>query len=181
MRFRPIHWAGRFFGMLWPRPPSAEDGAWAESWLDEAEVRLWRKMAVGDQRHALDVARTTDEGLDAALTAAAAMGDDRRRAAMAAALLHDVGKTAAGLGVYGRSVATLCGLLAGEMAEAWQAKQGFTRKVGLYLRYGEIGADQLRLAGSHPWVVAWSTEHHLGPEDWSLPRPIGELLVAADR
>lgn len=180
MKARPLHWFGRFLTMLWPRPASAEDTAWAERWLSEAEVRLWRKMSVGDQRHALGVARATEVGLGGLADDLAGSGGDER-AVMAAALLHDVGKTAAGLGVYGRSIATLCGLVASEMAEAWQAKDGFTRKVGLYLRYGEIGADQLRLAGSHPWVVAWSTEHHLPPEDWSLPRPIGELLVAADR
>ena len=100
---------------------------------------------------------------------------------LAAALLHDVGKSAAGLGTFGRVVATLSGMVGGRgMAPLWADRRGFTRKVGLYLRYGEIGADMLRLAGSDPLVVAWSLEHHLPAEQWSMPRTAGELLVAAD-
>lgn len=178
MRPRPLHWAGRFLGMLWPRPPAAADLAWAEGWLSGTEARLLRQMSAGDQRHAVAVARVAEAGLGALATVA---DEEGRRAVMAAALLHDVGKTAAGLGAYGRSVATLCGLVTSDMAEAWQARSGFTRRVGLYLRYGEIGADQLRMAGSHPWVVAWSTEHHLPPGRWTVPPEVGDLLMAADR
>ncbi|MEZ5322566.1 MAG: hypothetical protein R2698_10940 [Microthrixaceae bacterium] len=67
-----------------------------------------------------------------------------------------------------------------EMAELWQTRSGFTRKVGLYLRYGIIGAEQLTLAGSDPVVIAWSEQHHLPEAAWTVPLEVGRILVAAD-
>ena len=91
---------------------------------------------------------------------------------LAAALLHDVGKTDSGLRTYGRVVATLSAAVAGhDAAHAWSQRRGFTRKVGLYLRHAELGADQLALAGSDPLTVAWAREHHDPPERWTVPRP----------
>jgi hypothetical protein len=96
-------------------------------------------------------------------------------------LLHDVGKVAADLGTYGRVVATLAGLATkGEMAEVWMASSGFTRRVGLYLRHGPIGADMLALAGSDQLTVTWAREHHLAPERWTLPPEVAAALKAAD-
>lgn len=106
---------------------------------------------------------------------------DRRQEALVAALLHDVGKTVAGLGTYGRVIATLSGAIGGRSyAEVWQDTTGFTRKVGLYLRYPDLGAELLSVAGSRPWVVAWAREHHLPAEQWSVPEAIGRVLVEAD-
>jgi hypothetical protein len=46
---------------------------------------------------------------------------------LAAALLHDCGKTVSGLGTYGRVIATLSVKLAGtEQALAWRETRGFT-------------------------------------------------------
>ena len=62
------------------------------------------------------------------------------RAGSSAALLHDIGKLDARLGVYGRVVATVSGAAAGrEHADAWSESSGFTRRVGLYLRHAELG------------------------------------------
>lgn len=105
-----------------------------------------------------------------------------RRDVLVAALLHDVGKTIAGLGTYGRVIATLSGVVGGVgMAEHWQQTQGFTRRVGLYLRYPELGAELLEVAGSAPIVVAWSRDHHRDPATWSVPVELGELLVRCDK
>lgn len=174
VRIRPFHWVGRFVSSLWPAPPSSDDRRWAASFLSDEEATLFDRMSGSDQRHAIAVARRFDEYV-------AAVPVDRRQEAMAAALLHDVGKTSSGLGTYGRVVATVCGLLARDMAEAWQATSGFTRKVGLYLRYGEMGAEQLTMAGSAPWVIAWAVEHHLDEAEWTLPVEVGRLLREADR
>ena len=98
-----------------------------------------------------------------------------------AALLHDVGKTVAGLGTYGRVVATLSEAVGGSsMATAWSESRGFTRKVGLYLRYPELGADQLKLAESDERVAAWAAEHHLPEEEWTVPVEAGRVLSLAD-
>src|SRR5947208_12601993 len=101
------------------------------------------------------------------------VGHEATKAVLAAALLHDVGKVSSGLGVYGRVVATLAGAAAGRsMAEAWTEGKGFTRRVGLYLRHSDLGADMLALAGSDPLTVTWAREHHLPEEEWTLPKDI---------
>jgi hypothetical protein len=110
-----------------------------------------------------------------------ALGHEAGRPVLAAALLHDVGKIDAGLGTYGRVVATLSAAVAGhQAAELWVTRSGFTRRVGLYLMHPTIGGDMLELAGSDPLTVAWAREHHLPREQWTLPLAIGEVLKACD-
>ncbi|MFW5634444.1 MAG: ubiquinol-cytochrome c reductase iron-sulfur subunit N-terminal domain-containing protein [Erythrobacter sp.] len=93
----------------------------------------------------------------------------------------DVGKIEAGLGTFGRVVATLSAAVAGrEMAGPWSQRRGFTRRVGLYLRHPELGADLLELAGSDPLTVAWAREHHLPEDRWSVPTGVGRALRDAD-
>jgi len=178
---RPLHRAARFFSSLRPGAPAPRDVEWARRCLTDAERRWFDRMSNPDQRHAVRVARATEHGLDEVRVDGRSLTDDERRATLAAALLHDVGKTQAGLRTYGRVVATLSGAVGGAaFAEAWQDTTGFTRKVGLYLRYPTIGSEMLAVAESHPWVVGWAAEHHLPPEEWSLPVEVGRLLAAAD-
>jgi putative nucleotidyltransferase with HDIG domain len=168
---RPGHRARRFFGMLWPLGPSRADDAWARAQLLDGEVRLWRRMGRADRRHGVAVARRT----------AAALGPAADRAVLAAALLHDVGKADSRLGPVGRALATVVGLGGGrERALALSRRRGLARRVGLYLRHGEIGADMLALAGADPLTVAWAREHHQPPASWSVPPAVGAALAAAD-
>jgi hypothetical protein len=169
MRFG--HLTKRFFGSLWPAGPSRENEAWVQSVLSDEELRLWRRMGRADRRHAVGVARQVERQL----------GHEATKPILAAALLHDVGKVSAGLGTYGRVVATVAGAAAGRsMAEAWTEGKGFTRKVGLYLRHPQLGGDMLALAGSDPLTVSWTREHHLAEEEWTLPLDIAHALKAAD-
>ena len=139
--------------------------------LSDDELKLWRRMSRPDRRHAAAVGRRVDR----------ALGAEAGPPVLAAALLHDVGKTAAGLRTYGRVIATLTGAAGGrDMAAAWSQGRGFTRRVGLYLRHPDLGADMLALAGSDPLTVTWAREHHLPPERWTVPRPLAEALKAAD-
>jgi hypothetical protein len=166
-----LHLAKRFFGSLRPGGPSAEDEAWARSHLLPDEATLWDRMSGADRRHAAGVARDV----------VASLGDRATRPVLAAALLHDVGKLDSGLGTYGRVVATLSRAVAGrDAASAWSTKRGFTRRVGLYLRHDELGADRLALAGSDPLTVTWAREHHLPAERWTLDPDIAAALKAAD-
>ena len=168
---KPAHLAKRFFGSLRPGGPALEDEAWVAELLLPGERKAWGRMSGADRRHAVGVARRVER----------AIGNEATRPVLAAALLHDVGKVTSGLGTYGRVVATLSGAFAGhESAEAWSEGRGFTRRVGLYLRHAELGAEMLELAGSHPLTVAWTREHHLPPEEWTLPRPVAEALKDAD-
>jgi len=127
----------RFVGSLSRRPPAATDEAWAEAQLSAAEIRLWRRMANTDRRHAVAVARRV----------AGAYGADR--AVMAGALLHDCGKVEAGLGTFARVGATVMIAVVGRE----RVGHGDDR-IGRYARHEPIGADLLRRAGSDPVTVA---------------------------
>lgn len=165
------HLTRRFVGSLRPGGPGTEAEAWVAAHLRPGELALWRRMAGADRRHAHGVARRVVD----------ALGDGATDPVVAAALLHDVGKVEAGLGTFGRVVATLSAAVAGrEMAGAWSERRGFTRRVGLYLRHPELGADLLELAGSDPLTVAWAREHHLPEERWSVPAEVGRALRDAD-
>lgn len=165
------HLVQRFFGSLRPGGPSAKDEAWAKSQLLDAEIALWDQMYNPDRRHAVGVARKVERIL----------GNEATRPVLAAALLHDVGKTVAGLRTYGRVVATLSAKVAGyDMAEAWTETRGFTRRVGLYLLHPRLGGDLLEMAQSDPLTVAWTREHHLDPQDWTVPPYLAAALKEAD-
>jgi hypothetical protein len=165
------HLVRRFVGSLRPGGPSPDEQAWVDVQLLPAEQALWARMSGPDRRHAAGVARDVER----------ALGHEASRPVLAAALLHDVGKVESGLRTYGRVVATLCAMVGGtEMADSWQKRRGYTRRVGLYLRHAQIGADLLDLAGSEPLTVAWAREHHLPKDQWTIPPELGDVLKAAD-
>jgi HD domain len=123
------HLARRFVASVSPRPPSATDEAWAETWLLRAEVELWRRMSNPDRRHAVEVARRF-----------AARRPDATRAEMAGALLHDVGKIESGLGTLTRVAATIVGPR--------------TERFRAYHDHETIGARLAENAGADPATVA---------------------------
>lgn len=173
---RPVHLGRRFVGALSPVAPKPADVEWVAGICTEAELALWRRLPRHDRRHSIRVARD----VEAALAGTEYAGDRRW---IEAALLHDVGKLDAGLGVLGRVGATLAGAAAShDLAEAWSAKRGVTRKVGLYLRHPELGADRIRMAGGSPEAAAWA-ECHQDPArhaDCGLPPVVVAALAAAD-
>ena len=165
------HLASRFLGSLLPVGPSPADADWALQNLSEAERAVWARMSKVDRRHAAGVARR----------AASALGDDATTEVVAAGLLHDCGKVVSGLGTTARVVATLAAAAAGrEQAEAWSQRTGMPRRIGLYLRHPELGAELLAAAGSHPVTAAWAAEHHLPERRWTVPAAVGRALKAAD-
>jgi hypothetical protein len=168
---RALHLTRRFAGSLWPFGPRQSDTAWVAGALTAEELKLWHRMSRADRRHAVGVARRVERSL----------GPGVEPSVLAAALLHDVGKVASGLGTVGRVLATMVGLGGGRaMAADWSKAGGVTRRVGLYLRHDEVGADMLALAGSHPLTVMWARQHHLRREDWAVPAAVGSALKAAD-
>ena len=104
MKLRPVHRARRFARTLVARRPRAADLEWASSYLSEAERRLFAKMSTADRAHSIQVARAVESNLD---RLGLRPGDEDARWILTAALTHDVGKTVAGLGTYGRVMATL--------------------------------------------------------------------------
>lgn len=148
-----IHLAKRFFGSLRRGAPAEED--WALALLIEGERELWGRMSDPDRRHAVGVAQQLGE---------------RPRPVLAAALLHDVGKVESGLGTFARVGATLLGAV----------RRDWGGRVGAYLRHDAIGAELLAAAGSDPLTVAWTREHHLPENRWTVPLDVGRALKAAD-
>ncbi len=170
------HLTRRFVGALRPGPPRAVDVAWVQEVLSGSEYGLWSQLPAQDRRHAIRVARRVQQTL-----AGGDAADDPRW--LAAALLHDVGKLDAGLGVLGRVAATLAGGAAGhEMAGPWSTRRGFTRRVGLYLRHPELGATRIRVAGGREEAARWAGAHH-DADVWAatgVPPAVIDALVAAD-
>ena len=178
MSLRPLHRARRFGRSIVARAPGADDTAWAHGHLSGTEQRLFDRMAAVDRSHSIGVARAVAANLD---RLGLHESDPEARWVLAAALTHDVGKTVAGLGTYGRVVATLSEAVGGAtMANVWAERRGMTRKVGLYLQYPRHGADLLAVAGSDERVVAWAAQHHEPEQAWTVPVEAGRLLVAAD-
>jgi hypothetical protein len=173
---RAAHLVRRFVGALRPGGPSAPDRAWVATVLDPGELQVWERMPGHDRRHAVGVARRVEIAL-----ASTDQAGDRRW--LAAALLHDIGKLDAGLGVFGRVGATLAGAAAGhEWADVWSTKRGITRRVGLYLRHPELGASRIRVVGGHEEAAVWAGAHHT-PAAWAdtrFPPVVVDALVAAD-
>jgi hypothetical protein len=170
------HLSGRFVRALWPGRPRESDVAWVETVLPPATFAHWKLQPSHDCRHTIRVAREVQSRL-----AGTPYADDRRW--LAAALLHDIGKLDARLGVYGRVVATVSGAASnGNLAEAWSHKRGFTGRVGLYLRHPELGADRIRLADGPEEAAQWAAAHHT-PASWDtlpIPDPVVDALAAAD-
>jgi len=173
---RSAHLARRFLGALWPAGPSAADLAWVAGHLNDRELVVWNQLPRHDRRHAVRVAREVERSL-----ASTEYGGDSRW--IEAALLHDVGKLDARLGVLGRVGATLAGAAAGHhMAEAWSTKRGVTRRVGLYLRHPELGAERIRMCGGSREAAVWA-ECHQDPERYAtcgLPAAVVHALSTAD-
>jgi len=173
---RGVHLARRFFAALWPGRPAASDVAWVRTFVNPAEYDVWARMANHDRRHSIGVARRVELAL-----AGTEYADQPEW--LEAALLHDVGKLDSRLGIVGRVGATLAGFAAGhDMADAWSAKRGITRRVGLYLRHGELGATRIRIAGGGEAAARWAGAHH-DHDTWAatgIPTTVLEALHAAD-
>jgi hypothetical protein len=101
----------------------------------------------------------------------------------AAALLHDVGKLDAGLGVVGRSAATVMGAVAGPARiDRWAQTSGFRRRAAWYLHHDDRGADRIRAAGGRDQAARWASAHHHRSR-WpasGVPITVAEALEAAD-
>lgn len=152
------HLIRRFFESVRSRWPSPADQRFVAGFLSLELAAAFHRQHPMDQSHAVGCARRV---------VAAAPG---RPDLVRAALLHDVGKQVAHLGVLGRSLASVASILhlprTGRMQE--------------YLDHGTIGADLLAALGEGGIVTAFAAHHHgLAPEgidagDW-------RILLEADR
>ena len=165
------HLSKRFFASLRPGGPRRDDVVWVTEQLSPDELRLWSEMPGPDRRHSVAVARRVERSL----------GHEASREVLAAALLHDVGKTQSDLSTYGRVIATLSGA-ANRRSRHHQELDppASSPGVGLYLQHPKLGGDLLGMAGSDPLTEAWAREHHLPEDQWTIDPAIAHVLKDAD-
>ncbi len=167
---RASHLVSRFGTSLRPRPLAATDLAFVHDTLTSGELGCWERLGPADRAESV----ATGRALEAALRAS---GEAVDRRFVAAALLHDVGKAETGLGVIGRSVATVVATVAGP-----RRARTLPGRFGRYVNHDELGAERLRTAGARPEAVSWAAAHHRPArfEASGIPLRICRMLAAAD-
>lgn len=166
-----FHLARRFFGSVNAKELESDELSWVRDHLLETEFALWLRFGVADRRHSYVVARRVVKLLDEKAT----------RPVVAAALLHDIGKTATQLSTLERVFATLAGSQATfDQKRSWSTENGWLGRAGSYLMHHELGAEMLTEAGSDPLTVAWARDHELIHTEWTLPEEISDALWRAD-
>ncbi|HSJ71247.1 MAG TPA: hypothetical protein VLA29_06340 [Acidimicrobiia bacterium] len=148
------HLVRRFFGHLRARPLTPSEQVLVATMLSPDLHRLFTGQPHQDQRHAFDVAsRSTHRSADV----------------LEAALTHDVGKSVAHLGPFGRAAATLWSFTPFRVRGRWQT----------YLDHGAIGAEMLTGAGATEFTVAFARDHP-GPVPPGIDPLAWEALASAD-
>lgn len=149
------HLSRRFFRSWRAGWPSAQEQRFITTVLPDSLAQLFFAQPAMDQVHSIAVAT------------AVAQEAPGRIDLVRAALLHDVGKATTGLGVVGRSVASLLAIL----------HLPTPGRLGRYLDHGPRGADALAAAGEAGIVVAFARHHRSSqppPEvsaaDWAALR-----------
>lgn len=152
------HLVTRFFDYLAARPPTEAETNLIASRLTPSQFELFAQQDMRDRAHALHAASV--------VLASGTEDPDVLRAA----ILHDVGKRHAALGVIGRTIASVLIKL----------RLPMSRRMRLYRDHGEAGARDLEAAGSSQLVVDFTRSHHdRRPE--TIPADVWELLQLADQ
>lgn len=141
--------------------------------LTPAERDIWDRLSGPDRRHSALVARRVQ----------ASLGSDADRAVLAAALLHDNGKTVSGFRTGGRVFATMVGGVIGrseERVDQWSPRSGLRGRLARYWDHAALGGAILESAGSDPLTVRWTVEHHLPADQCTLDPRIAAALREAD-
>jgi hypothetical protein len=146
------HLTKRFFDVLMSRRLNAGEVDAVERWLSPGLTVIFFEQPPEDQRH----------GYYAALVV---QSDGSSSAeVIEAALMHDVGKRHAGLGILGRTVASIL------------IRFGFplSKKMMIYTDHGPSAARELAGAGATRLSVAFAAHHHdsrppeIDPSTWAL-------------
>lgn len=168
---RLLHLSKRFFIALWPAAPPILETEWAEAYLWVGERKLFAALPNHDRRHLIGVARRVESSLGELL-------DERW---IAAALLHDVGKSHANLNPVGRAFATLWIEIKGLDSIA-KSKMAWTRRAYLYSQHPSLGCEDIRRCGGHEEAALWANAHD-DPSLWNatgFPQEVIAALTKAD-
>jgi len=121
-----------------------EDRAYVASVLPQNALPLFYAMHRADQRHALNVARTAVEFLDALEPQERTQVD--RALLERCALLHDVGRRKGDLDIFGKVFCVLLVHFFPERSRRW-AEDGTSAMLHVYYHHPQIGAELLRGIG----------------------------------
>lgn len=154
----PAHLLSRFFDVLTARGLSAQEREQVSAWLGPALAPVFFSQPPADQRHGYHAATI-------AMESGHADSD-----VVVAALVHDVGKRHARLGVFGRSVASIMII----------ARVPLGRRFRSYRDHGRLAARELGRLGAPALAVDFALHHH-GRRPVTIDEPTWDLLVAADR
>lgn len=154
----PAHLVHRFFDVLTASALTETERSEVRGWLPTELAAVFFAQEPADQRHGFEAARSV---IDAGYSTPDML---------VAALVHDVGKRHAALGVMGRSIASILILLSLPM----------TSRMRAYRDHGLLGARELGALGGPSLAIDFALHHHgerpatIEPETW-------DQLVAADR
>ena len=163
------HLVRRFFSAVAARAPEREEVDWVRGHLSNLEFDLWSQMSPADRRHSIMVAQRVGTEL---------LGDET---ALAAGLLHDVGKTAVRSGLVIRVEESVVKPIATqERLSRWSSGGSFLSNLVSFIDYPRIGADLLKSIGSDDFVVRWAEEHHLPKHEWTVDKARADVLARAD-
>ena len=152
------HLARRYREGILSAPLNPAEWSWVEGHLAVPERVAFGEQPTADQRH----------GYEAARLAEAILGSDRT--GVRAALLHDIGKRHARLGLVGRALASV----------AIRLRIPLWRRARIYRDHGRIGSEELSGWGAEPLVVEFARHHH-GVRPPSIEEAVWEALCETDK
>ena len=139
-------------------PLDPAEWSWIESFLADPERSAFREQSIADQRH----------GYRAARVAEVILGPDR--SGIRAAMLHDIGKRHARLGLVGRALASV----------AIRLRVPLWERARIYRDHGPVGSEELSGWGAEPLVVEFARNHH-GARPPSIEKAVWEVLCETDK
>ena len=141
---------GQFFRYWWSRPLSAAERTEVAARLGPRLAALFEQMAPGEQAHSLRVLRRVQ-----------AAGSEVPAGLLQAALLHDVGKTRAPIGLVGRAAVVLGGKFLPGLSARWGqgTPAGWRRPFVTAAQHPAWGAALCAAAGADPLAVTLIRRH----------------------